>query len=110
MWDNEPNPSPWSLILKNHPGDHKSRNKTYFIPNTVKFRPEYKHISKNFALHLKCHHPFYFQHTQSHLNLNNIIQSQQPHPPPRLLYVIIAMMHPSPNICEQILHHQPNPY
>ena len=55
--DIELNPGPMPNVLKEHPPAHRSRSKTYFIPNTIKFHPEYQHITHIFSPLLNTNHP-----------------------------------------------------
>jgi hypothetical protein len=107
--DIELNPGPCSHIIPNLPLDYKSRRSIYFLPKTIKFKPEYQHLAQNFAPHLISTHPLHSQKTLFHPHLFQFIHTHSSHPSPRLLYTLIVTLSPSPDTCELTFHHSPNP-
>jgi hypothetical protein len=84
-------------LLQTHPPTHEKRNIIYFIPNTIKLRPEYQHLAKKFAPHLLPTHQYHPQCTNSHPHLHHYIHQVHTYPPtpPRILYALIYTIHPS---------------
>jgi hypothetical protein len=105
----EPNPGPCPHLIINLPPDYNTRSSSYFLPKTIKLKPEYQHIAQNFAPHLLNTHPIYPQKTLSHPHLYHFIQTNNSHPSPRILYTIILAMSASPDTCESKLQYLPNP-
>ena len=74
--DIELNPGPMPNVLKEHPPAHRSRSKTYFIPNTIKFHPEYQHITQKILPLLNTNHTNHntasitFPNLSSYINQN----------------------------------------
>jgi hypothetical protein len=106
--DIEPNFGPLNTILRHHPPNHKRRNSTYFLPNTIKLKPEYQHLAQTFIPHFFTTHPLHLQKTTSHPNLIQFINSHCIHPTPRILYTLIITIHPSPQTCGNTLRHSPH--
>jgi len=107
--DIEPNPGPMPDILNTHPTTHRRVAKTYFIPNTIKFHPEYQHLASSFVPILQQNHPLYHQTTLTFPYLHQYVQTQNHSPLPHILYAIIVTINPLINICNNILA-QPNAY
>ena len=107
--DVETNPGPMPDILSTHPPPHKSRNKTYFIPYTIKLQPEYQHLAKQFSPCLKTTHPNHITASIEYPHLSKYIQNNQQHPPQRILYALITTISPSLETCNHQLIHISNP-
>jgi hypothetical protein len=107
--DIELNLGPYSHNIPNLPPDYKSRRSIYFFSKTIKFKPEYQHLTQNFAPHLISTHPLHSQKTLSHPHLFQFIHTHSSHPSPRLLCILIVTLSPSPDTCELTLRHSPNP-
>jgi hypothetical protein len=101
--DIEPNPGPMLDILRTHPATYKKRAKTYFIPNTIKFQPEYQHIASTFAPILRHNHPMHHQTTNMYLHLHQYIQTHSHSPSTHILYALIVTINPSIDTCNNIL-------
>ena len=71
--DIETNPGPMPNILTKHPPSHKQRNKTYFIPFTIKLQPEYQHLAKEFSPSLNTTHPRHLDSTTTYPHLSRYI-------------------------------------
>ena len=107
--DIETNPGPMPNILSKHPPSHKQRNKTYFIPCTIKLQPEYQHLVKEFSPLLNTTHPRHLDSTITYPHLSRYIHLHQHHPPPRILYALITTISPSMATCNHQLTQTPNP-
>jgi hypothetical protein len=107
--DIEPNPGPMLDILRTHPITHKRRANTYFIPNTIKLQPEYQHLASIFTPILKHTHPLHPQAITTYPHLHHYTQTQYQTPPTHMLYTLIITIHPSIDICNNILA-QPQNY
>jgi hypothetical protein len=92
-------------VLKTHPPSHKSRNKTYFIPCTIKLHPEYQYLAKQFVAYLKTTHPNHIAASIEHPHLSRYIRVNQQ----RILYALITTISPFLETCEHQLIHIPNP-
>jgi hypothetical protein len=104
--DTAHNPGPMPNILKRHPTLHKKNAKLYFIPNTIKLHPEYKHIAQAFAPLLKNTHPLHELHNNMHPYISQYIQQLIEYPSSHILYAIVITIHPSIDYCDIILHPQ----
>jgi hypothetical protein len=106
--DIEPNPGPCPHLIINLPPDYNTRSSSYFLPKTIKLKPEYQHIAQNFAPHFLNTHPIHPQKTLSHPYLHHFIQTHNSHPSPRIFYTLILAMSLSPDRCELKLQYLPN--
>jgi outer membrane protein OmpA-like peptidoglycan-associated protein len=104
--DIETNPGPMPNILKRHPTSHKKNAKIYFIPNTIRLQPEYRHIAQTFAPLLKTTHILHQIHNTTHPNIAQYIQQQNTHPPTHILYALVITTHPNIDKCNQLLNPQ----
>jgi hypothetical protein len=102
------NPGPCSHNIPNLPPDYKSRRSFYFLSKTIKFKSKYQHLVQNFAPHLTRTHSLHSQKTLSHPHLFQFIHTHSPHPSPRLLYILIVTLSPSPDTCELTICHSPD--
>lgn len=67
---------PMPNVLKDHPTTHKRKAKTYFIPNTIKLHPKYKHLTKKFSPLLKHIHPLHHHISLTLPHLHEYIQQK----------------------------------
>jgi exonuclease III len=93
----------------NLPPYYNTRSSSYFLPQTIKLKPEYQHIAQNFAPHLLNTHPLHPQKTLLHPHLHYFIQTHNSHPSPRIIYTLILTMSPSLDTCELKLQYLSNP-
>ena len=107
--DIEPNPRPCHPLIANLPPNYNTCSSCYFLPKTIKLKPEYQHIAQIFAPNLLTTHPTHTQKTLSHPHLYHFIQTHNSHPSPQILYILILAMSPSPDICNSKLQSFPNP-
>ncbi len=107
--DIETNPGPTRNILINFPPEYKQRDRTYFTPNTIQLRPEYKTISTKFKPHLNNTHPQHNTLQHIHRFLARFIRNNSNTPKPILLYVLIITISPDPDRCNLFLF-QPSPH
>ena len=96
-------------ILKTHQSSHRSRNKIYFIPCTIKLHPEYQHLAKEFVACLKTTHPNHMATSIEYTYLTRYIQENQRHPPQCILYALIITISPLLETCNHQLTYIPNP-
>jgi hypothetical protein len=106
--DIAPNPGPCPHLIMNLPPDYNTRSSSYFLPQTIKLKPEYQHIAQNFAPHFLNIHPLHPQKSLVHPHLHYFIQTYNSHPSPRILCTLILAMSPSPNTCDLKLQYLPN--
>lgn len=101
--DIHPNPGPMPNLIQKHPTTHKKRQTTYFLPNTIKFHPEYQHLAKTFKPLFQNTHHLHAQTLLSLPYLYNYILQHTNHPPPRIIYALVVTISPSTTICNTYL-------
>ena len=107
--DIETNPGPMPNILHAHPPAHKNRSKIYFTECTIKLKPEYYHLAKQFSPNINPTHPEHPSTITKYPHLARYIQQNQHHPPPCILYALITTISPIIETCNHLLIQTPEP-
>ena len=77
--------------------------KTYFIPQTISFKPEYCYLYNKFMPLIDIRHPNHSQYKESHKNLHQFAKHYSQYPPHQMLLALITTLHPIPECCKDIL-------
>ena len=86
----KPNTRPINRLLCNHLPTHKKKSKLYFIPNTIKLKPEYTSIKTKYEPFLNSNHP---NHQATQQTYGCLYKSIQNHPNihrRRLFYALVT--------------------
>ena len=94
-------------LIQTHPTAHKRRQNTYFLPNTIKFQPEYQHLAKTFKHLFQTTHQSHAQIIFSLPHLHNYIQQYIDHPPSQIIYALVVTISPSTETCNTYLQQPP---
>ena len=100
--DIEPNTRPMPNVLQGHPPTHKFTSKTYFILSTIKFHPEYQHITQPFSPSLKTNHPNHNNAFKTFPNLSSYINKNRHYSTSNILFALITTIGPNIDTCEYL--------
>ena len=102
---NNPGPTLKNIIQTFIPIQKKTY-KNYFYQNTAKLKNEYQHIAKPFIPHIDNKHPQHTTKIVSHPKLTQLCISQSMFPSENIIFSIIIILAPSPDLCEITITNQ----